>query len=80
VFVGFDRLSTLLFGTAFWTAVALPLAYVPVLVRGHSTGLDPLTVAPLLAVHVVAIVVGQYHGRAPPPARDESPGRGRRTG
>ncbi|ELZ71185.1 hypothetical protein C5B91_06210 [Haloferax sp. Atlit-10N] len=47
---------------AFWSAVALPLAYLPVLSGGLSTGELPLF-AGLIAVHAVALVLGRDHGQ-----------------
>ncbi|ELZ60824.1 hypothetical protein G3A49_10900 [Haloferax volcanii] len=47
---------------AFWSAVALPLAYLPVLSGGLSTGELPLF-AGLIALHAVALVLGRDHGQ-----------------
>lgn len=47
---------------AFWVAVVLPLAYLPML---YEVGITPsaTTLVGLVAIHVVAIVVG--HGHTP---------------
>jgi hypothetical protein len=47
--------------TAFWAAVALPFVYVPLIVRGLESPTVQSTVALLLALHVVALVLGRHH-------------------
>lgn len=48
---------------AFWTAVALPFLYIPLLVS-RETGADVLLpLAALVVVNVVALVVGHGHRR-----------------
>ncbi|MFC7129415.1 hypothetical protein [Haloferax chudinovii] len=47
---------------AFWSAVALPLAYLPVLSGGLSSGELPIF-AGLIAFHAVALVLGRDHGQ-----------------
>jgi hypothetical protein len=58
-----EVLVTLVRALAFWTAVALPVAYLPLL----ATGLDSLQVVvafvTLVAVNVCALVVGQSYQR-----------------
>jgi len=46
---------------AFWTAVLLPLAYVPLVVAGFSPVVDLSVFGKLVALNVVALVVGQFH-------------------
>lgn len=48
---------------AFWTAVVLPVAYVPLLLVGPVGGERALLVAALLAMNAIALVVGHPHGR-----------------
>jgi hypothetical protein len=70
-------LVTALFRSAgFWTAVALPLAYLPLLVAPAPTGSWTLLPS-LLGAHAVALVVG--HGYAPGELGDRVPA-GRATG
>ncbi|ELZ86175.1 hypothetical protein C453_10168 [Haloferax elongans ATCC BAA-1513] len=47
---------------AFWSAIALPLAYLPLLAEGLGGGNLPLF-AGLLALHVAALVLGRDHGQ-----------------
>lgn len=47
-------------GIAFWTAVVIPVAYVPLLFRGLSTTADAVTMAQLLGINALVLVVG--HG------------------
>jgi hypothetical protein len=54
----FEPLKTI----AFWSAIALPLAYLPLLANGLGTADVPLFVG-LLAVHATALVLGRDHGR-----------------
>lgn len=48
-------------GAAFWTAVLLPLAYLPLVATGFSPLLDLPVLGSLVALNVVALVVGQFH-------------------
>ena len=45
----------------FWAAVGLPFIYVPLIVRGLDTTSIQLTVAVLLALHVLALVLGRHY-------------------
>ncbi|WP_396612603.1 hypothetical protein ACH9L7_04825 [Haloferax sp. S1W] len=47
---------------AFWSAIALPLAYLPLLASGLGGGDLPLF-AGLLALHVTALVLGRDHAQ-----------------
>jgi len=49
--------------TAFWTAVVLPVVYLPLLATGLDSVRTALTFAALAAVHVCTLVVGQPYGR-----------------
>lgn len=48
-------------GIAFWTAVGLPIVYLPALLGGPLQ-LDTRTLIGLLGVHAVAVVVGHGYG------------------
>jgi len=48
--------------TAFWTAVALPLAY-PALLFGGLDGQGLFLLVATVALHVVALGLGRGHGR-----------------
>ena len=48
---------------AFWTAVALPFLYVPLLLSGLESSADRTAFAVLVGANVVALLVGHSHGR-----------------
>ncbi len=58
-----SSLRTLVRAIAFWTAVLLPLVYVPLLATGLDSVTMALTFVALMAVNVCALVVGQPYGR-----------------
>ena len=45
----------------FWSAVALPFLYVPLVVSGPSTAAEQTALAGLVLAHVVALVLGHRH-------------------
>lgn len=45
----------------FWAAVGLPFIYVPLMLRGLDTATIQLTVAVLIAIHVLALVLGRHY-------------------
>lgn len=45
----------------FWAAVGLPFIYVPLILRGLETPTMQLAVAVLIAVHVLALVLGRHY-------------------
>lgn len=49
-------------GLAFWTAVLLPLAYLPLFAVGTVGGRDLVVVWQLIGINVVALLVGHLHG------------------
>jgi len=50
-------------GVAFWTAIALPFLYVPLLVSGLNTGSTRAAFVALVACNAVALYVGHtYRG------------------
>ena len=52
-------LSTL----AFWSAIALPALYLPLLATGLNTPRELLVFLGLFAVHVLTLLAGQSHRR-----------------
>lgn len=55
-----EHLRPLLQATAFWSAVAMPFLYLPLLVGG-LTGGEAVTFIGLLFLNVVALVLGHGH-------------------
>ena len=55
-------LSRPLSAVAFWSAIALPLLYVPLLAAGLGTTQDLLLFLGLFALHLVALFGGRTHG------------------
>jgi hypothetical protein len=55
-----EHLRPLLQATAFWSAVAMPFLYVPLLVGGLTDG-EAVTFIGLLFLNVVALVLGHGH-------------------
>ncbi|MFB6221339.1 MAG: hypothetical protein ABEH90_07850 [Halolamina sp.] len=53
---------------AFWTAIALPVVYLPMLVTGAGWE-QPLLLLALLVLNVAAFVVGHDHNRPDGPER-----------
>lgn len=56
-------LTTPLEVVGFWTAVALPFLYVPLLATGISTQGELLTFVGLVALNVAALIAGHGHKR-----------------
>jgi hypothetical protein len=46
---------------AFWTAILLPLAYLPLFLAGVAGAVDSVVVAAVVALHAVAVLVGHVH-------------------
>ena len=55
-------LSRPLSAAAFWSALALPLLYVPLLAAGLGSTQDLLLFLGLFALHLVALFGGRSHG------------------
>lgn len=55
-------LSRPLSAVAFWSAIALPLLYVPLLAAGLGTTQDLLLFLGLFALHLVALFGGRSYG------------------
>jgi hypothetical protein len=49
--------------TAFWAAILLPVAYVPVLAGGIDGLQDAALFASLVVVHLLVLAVGHRYGR-----------------
>lgn len=47
----------------FWTAVALPFLYVPLFVTGLDTMPQRVTLVGLIALNIIALIVGHRHKR-----------------
>jgi hypothetical protein len=47
----------------FWSAVALPFLYLPLMVAGPQSRAEWLSVGALVCLHVLALVVGHAHNR-----------------
>jgi len=59
--VGFETLAAPVRATSFYAALALPLAYVPMLVSGLESVSQTSTFALLLGLHVLALALGHGH-------------------
>ncbi len=58
---GYGTLLAPVEAASFWTAVGLPFIYVPLILRGLETPSLQLTVAVLIAFHVIALVLGRHY-------------------
>jgi hypothetical protein len=58
-----DGLRETVEATAFWTAILLPLAYVPVLYLGLTDPVTVLAFGALVAVHLSALSISHDYGR-----------------
>jgi hypothetical protein len=57
-----DGVVTTIRTVAFWTAILLPILYVPLVVFDHSTVADLWFLGKLVTLNVAAVVVGHGHG------------------
>lgn len=57
-------LSEPLSAVAFWSAIALPLLYVPLLAAGLGTTQDLLLFLGLFVLHVIALIGGRSYAAA----------------
>jgi len=53
---------TLARGVAFWTAVVLPMVYIPLALGDATPVADPRLFGVVVAVHAVALVAGSDYG------------------
>jgi hypothetical protein len=58
---GYGTLLRPIEAAGFWAAVGLPFIYVPLVLRGLETATIQLTVAVLIAAHVLALVLGRHY-------------------
>lgn len=58
---GYEDLLRPIEAVAFWAAVAMPFVYLPLLFTGVETSAEQIAVVALVAVHVVALVVGKRY-------------------
>ncbi|WP_136716171.1 hypothetical protein [Halorientalis salina] len=56
-------LKTGITGLAFWSAIVLPFLHLPLLATGLESSAVTMAFAVLLALNVLAVVVGQAHHR-----------------
>lgn len=56
-----ERVRTALSAVSFWTAITLPLVYVPLLTRGLESPDAVLVVLGLLGFHVLSLVGGRNY-------------------
>jgi len=47
----------------FWGAILLPVAYLPLLLSGLSTGRDAALLGALIVLHLAALAAGHAHNR-----------------
>jgi len=48
-------------GIAFWTAIALPFLYLPLLITGLNSGATRIAFVALVACNAVALLIGHSH-------------------
>jgi hypothetical protein len=56
--------SAVVGAAGFWTAVVLPLCYVPLLLTGLETARDAALLASLVLLHLLALTAGHAHNRS----------------
>ncbi|PSQ18617.1 hypothetical protein BRD00_04850 [Halobacteriales archaeon QS_8_69_26] len=55
------RFAVFVRGLAFWTAVVLPVLYLPPLLAGPASTTELTVLSALIGVHVAAIIVGHNY-------------------
>lgn len=58
---GYEALFRPIEAAGFWAAVAMPFVYIPLLLAGVDNGSEQIALAALVALHVVALVVGKRY-------------------
>jgi hypothetical protein len=53
--------GTVVRGVGFWTAIVLPVIYVPLILIGHPWAVDAVNFAKVVALHVASLFVGRGH-------------------
>lgn len=61
VLSGYETFFRPIEAVAFWAAVAMPFVYLPLLLTGIDTGSEQIALAALVALHIVALVVGKRY-------------------
>ena len=56
------RLNTTVRGVGFWTAILLPVLYIPLVLVGHPWMVDVANLAKVLALHAASLLVGNGYG------------------
>ncbi|QLG48761.1 hypothetical protein [Natrinema halophilum] len=57
------RLATAIRAAGFWSAIAMPILYFPLLASGLSTSIDGVLFLGLVVGHLLALYVGHAHRR-----------------
>ena len=58
-----ERLNTTVRGVGFWTAILLPLLYIPLMLISHPWVVDFANLTKVLALHAASLFVGNGYGR-----------------
>lgn len=56
------RTGSLVRGVGFWTAILLPVLYLPMLLLNHPWAIDVANIVKVVALHMASLVVGRGHG------------------
>ena len=49
-------------GVAFWTAIVLPVVYLPMVLTDHPWIVDVANLGAVMALHAASLVVGRHYG------------------
>ena len=56
------RLNTTVRGVGFWTAILLPVLYIPLVLISHPWVVDLANLTKVLALHAASLLVGNGYG------------------
>ena len=56
------RLNTTVRGVGFWTAILLPVLYIPLMLISHPWVVDLANLTKVLALHAASLLVGNGYG------------------
>lgn len=56
------RTGSVVRGVGFWTAILLPVLYLPMLLLNHPWAIDSLNLLKIVGLHWASIVVGSGYG------------------